>query len=363
MQDSHPRQHAILTFSFRYDMGAHYRFEYPTFYSSNTNYTLWANMYEAYEPRVIDSARLFARGYMGPNSSFGNVEVLNNTDPRSIANSLAPSDLCPTYDDNSGGNFATTWADVYLPPIVTRINKLLTGLHFNSSDVVQFPYLCGFETPINGRKSPWCDVFTEEETLAYEYAQDIRYWYGSGLGTTVDQKLMLPFLTAVVQRLVDGPNATYAQANGSAFHPPPLIATFTNDGQINQLAAAIGVFDNQPQLPDTYILSNRTFIASNFVTMRGTIAFERLTCGATAQDQYVRIKLNDAVYPVVSCQSGPGKTCPLSQYQALVAKKSAAAGDFEVTCGINGTSVVPVGQDKTTFLTQLGLPFEYVVKP
>lgn len=346
-----------------YDMGTYYRFQYPTFFKSNSNYTLWANMYQAFEPRVIDSARLFARGYLGPNSTFGDVEVLNNTDPRSIANSLAPSDLCPTYLDNSGGNFATTWANVYLPPIVTRINKLITGLQFNSTDVVQFPYLCGFETPINGYRSPWCNVFTEEETLAYEYAQDIRYWYGSGLGTTVDQKLMLPFLTAVVERFVDGPNASYPDGNGtSAFHPPMLIATFTNDGQINQLAAAIGVFDNQPQLPDTYILTNRTFKASNFVTMRGTIGFERLSCGA-AGSKYMRIKLNDAVYPVVGCQSGPGSSCPLLQYQNIVANKSAKAGDFEATCGIANSSVVPIGQDKTTFLTDLNLPFEYVVKP
>jgi len=130
---------------------------------------------------VVDSARLFARGYLGPNATVdGSVYVLNNSDPRSIANSLAPSDLCPNYVDNSGGANATTWANIYVPPIVTRINKLLQGLQFNSSDVTVFPYLCGFETQITGRRSPWCDVFTEEETLQYEYAQDIRYWYGTG---------------------------------------------------------------------------------------------------------------------------------------------------------------------------------------
>ena len=120
----------------------------------------------------------------------------------------------------------------------------------NTSDVSIFPVLCGFETPITGQRSPWCDVLTEQETLNFAYAQDLRYWYGSGLGTTVDKKLMLPFLTAVVQRFVDGPNATYTNGYGSTpFQPPALIATFTNDGQINQLAAAIGVFDDQEQLP------------------------------------------------------------------------------------------------------------------
>jgi acid phosphatase len=60
--------------------------------------------------RVVDSARLFARGYTGPNSTDeSHVVVLNQTDPRSIANSLAPSDLCPLYNDNGGGVNATTW--------------------------------------------------------------------------------------------------------------------------------------------------------------------------------------------------------------------------------------------------------------
>lgn len=95
--------------------------------------------------------------------------------------------------------------------------------------------------------------------------------------------------------------------------------------------------------------------------MRGTITFERLNCGSTGK--FVRIKLDDAVYPVSSCQSGPGRSCPLLQYQQLVTNKSAAAGDFEVSCGIANTSVVPIGQDKTTFLTDLNLPWEYVVKP
>lgn len=255
-----------------YNMGVDYRWAYPSFYTENTPFIFWANEYEEYVYRVVDSARLFARGYVGPNATTdGSVYVLNSTDPRSVANSLAASDLCALYDDNSGGINATIWADIYLPPIVTRINKLLNGLQFNTSDVVLFPYLCGFETPITGKRSPWCNVFTEEEILQYEYAQDIRYWYGTGLGTVLEQKLMLPFLTEVVQRLVDGPNATYTNSNSSEpFHPNQLIATFTNDGQINQLAAAIGVFDDQPQLPATYVPANRTFRASRFVPVGQT---------------------------------------------------------------------------------------------
>ncbi|KAK0907965.1 hypothetical protein LTR02_005155 [Friedmanniomyces endolithicus] len=174
---------------------------------------------------------------------------------------------------------------------------------------------------------------------------------------------MLPFLTALVQRFIDGPNASYTNTNSTAppFHPNPLIATFTNDGQISQLSAAIGVFDAQPQLPATYIPANRTYKSSNFVPMRGTIGFERLNCGY--RGVFMRIKLDDQVYPVPACQQGPGRSCPLEEYAAIVAGKSAAAGDYELECGIANASVVPVGKDYTTFLTDLDLPWEYVVKP
>ena len=225
-----------------------------------------------------------------------------------------------------------------------------------------FPYLCGFETQITGRTSPWCSVLKEDEVLNYEYAQDIRYYYGTGPGTDLEKNLMLPFLTALISRFVDGPNATYTNPNGtSPFTPNKLTATFTNDGQINQLAAAVGVFDNQAPLPATKIPKNRIFKASNFVPMKGTIGFERLNCGS--KGLYMRIKFDDQVYPVANCQGGPGKSCKLSEYQKLIAKKSKAFGDFEEACGIANSSVVPVGQEKTTFLMDLGLPFEYVVKP
>jgi acid phosphatase len=341
-----------------YDMGVDYRWKYPTFYKENDPFVLWANKYTG--PRVVDSARLFARGYLGPNATeVGKVYAINQTDPRSIANSLAPSDLCTNYSDNPAGN-STTWAGIYLPPIVERINKRLSGLNFTSDDITSFPYLCGFETQITGRRSPWCDVFTEEETLQYEYAQDIRYYYGTGPGTELESNLMLPFIAAIVERFTDGPNATYTNNNQTTpFKPGPLIATFANDGQISQIAAGTGVFDNQEPLPIDHILTDRIYKASNVSPMRGTVGFERLNCGS--EGLFVRIKFNDAVYPVAKCQDGPGRSCSLDDYRELINAKSDAFGDWQVSCGNDNSTRVP--NAKTTFLKDLGLPFMYVVKP
>lgn len=124
---------------------------------------------------------MFTRGYMGPNSTMGSIYVLNSKDPRAIANSLGPSDACPTYIDNEGGSFTATWNNIYLPPIAKRLNSFLKGnLTFTASDVSIFPTLCTYETAITGQRSQWCNVFSDSELRDFEYAQDLRYYYGHG---------------------------------------------------------------------------------------------------------------------------------------------------------------------------------------
>jgi acid phosphatase len=119
-----------------YDMGCTYRLRYPNLYAYNTPLTLWANYYTS-GPRVRDSARLFARGFLGPNATdLGSIYALNGSASASFMNSLAPSDLCPAFSDNSGGAHKATWDAIYLPPIQKRLNKLITGsFQFTQSDV------------------------------------------------------------------------------------------------------------------------------------------------------------------------------------------------------------------------------------
>lgn len=39
--------------------------------------------------------------------------------------------------------------------------------------------MCGFEITVRG-KSKWCDVFTHEEWLEFEYARDVIHYYRAG---------------------------------------------------------------------------------------------------------------------------------------------------------------------------------------
>jgi hypothetical protein len=155
-------------------------------------------------------------------------------------------------------------------------------LNFTSADVSLFPYLCGFESQITGTLSPWCGVFSDAELKQYEYAQDLRYYFGVGPGVDLPSKMMLPFLNSLVGLLAQGPGINGTFANGTSYVLPDIITAFLNDGQITELGAATGVWDDSAVLSGLAIPDDWTYIASHFVSMRGTVAFERLTCEVDA---------------------------------------------------------------------------------
>ncbi|KIX07340.1 uncharacterized protein Z518_01993 [Rhinocladiella mackenziei CBS 650.93] len=343
-----------------YHFGVELRTRYPGWYKYGSPFRVWANDYQ----RTVDSARLFTRGYIGPNAtSLGRVYPILATDPSVVGNSLATSDACTTFEDSSGSDYTNVWDDIYLPPIAARLNKLIRGsLNLTASDVSNFPYLCGFESQIMRSVSPFCDVFTEEEIMQYEYRQDLRYWYGTGPGALNNASVMLPVIQGVVDILTSGPET---QVKGSTDDGTgelgPLAVAFTHDNQINELVSCLGIFDNQPALSAQSMNESRIYVSSRNNPMRGTVAFERLNCSGKL---HIRILLNDAVYVVPACRSGPGASCPLQEYNdRILARKWKEVGSFASLCGL------ATGNDSTsrtggvTFFTDLTLPAIRVVEP
>lgn len=187
--------------------------------------------------------------------------------------------------------------------------------------------------------------------------------------------MMLPFLNSLVDLLSQGPGIKGKDAKGAAFTLPNLLTAFANDGQLSSLAALIGVFDDQAPLSGTKRPSTKNwkYMTSRFIPMRGTVAFERLNCAVTVKsgvhqatttknETFVRIMLNDAVYPVTSCQTGPGKSCPLATYKSKIAAKYAKAGNYHDTCGVTNPAAPKVVKG-AEFFTNLGLSWVGSVVP
>lgn len=326
---------------------------------------------------------MFVRGFLGASASQTGsiISVTSKGFAAGVGDSLAPSDMCPNFSDSEGGNNKTVWDNIWVPPVQARLQKLIKGnLTLTANDVTQIPYLCGFESHITGRLSPWCSVFTDEELKQYEYSNDLRYYYGVGPGTDLPKKMMTPFLNALVGLLQNGP-ANGTKADGSTFAIPKLLMSFLNDGQLTELVTASGVFDAQAPLSSTKKDDKRLWVGSRYVSMRGTIAFERLNCAVTsnsnsgsyysvaghsskpstsqasANETYVRILLNDAVYPIPSCKGGPGSSCKLSDYANYVSKKYAAEGNWIKNCNVTVTKDTPTTVKGASFFTDLSKPW------
>ncbi|KAJ1301344.1 hypothetical protein OPQ81_003744 [Rhizoctonia solani] len=329
-----------------YALGTQTRLRYPHLYVDNTPFVVWANNAQ----RTIDSARLFARGFGGPNATMlGKVYVVDPKGPQAGGNSLATSDLCPSYVDTAGADQTEIWDSIYLPPILKRLQRYIKGVNITM-------YLCGFETQITGKLSPFCDIFTQLEFKQYEYRQDLRYYYGTGPGTNLPSTLMLPYLNATATLFLNGPGHTYS----TGFTPPPIIVSYTHDNQLNELATAIGVFNTTGALTPNKMQNNRLFISSHINPMAGRIVFERMTC-TKKPGVYVRIRVNDAVYPMKECQNGPGRMCPLAQFGQLIKNKVDKAGDFMSRCGLSPNQTVSGG--RTTIFWDTKLPWITTVQP
>ncbi|KAH8881527.1 histidine acid phosphatase [Thozetella sp. PMI_491] len=434
-----------------YDFGYTLRTRYPQLYNEGDDFFVWSNNYT----RVLQTASMFVRGFLGPAAStLGNVvSVTSKNFAAGVGDSLAPSDMCPNFKDTEGATQQANWTSVFLAPIKSRLQAMVSGnLTFTDNDILQMPYLCGFESQITGRLSPWCGVWTDDELKDYEYYNDLRYWYGVGAGTDLPAKMMTPYLNALVGVLQQGPGINGTNADGSSFELPRLVSSFLNDGQITELATAMGIFDEQAPLDPFSRDDNRLFMASRFISMRGTVAFERLNCivsgssnsststsasvphgngtstgrpsssassistgrpgnnttlatstrsaslssTATVTDEpgspitigttvttticptatpsivrrdagsynatYLRIRLNDAVYPVPSCKNGPGSSCLLSDYADYVAKKYAVQGNWATNCNVT-LAGAPTTVKGASFYTDLSSPWLQIIPP
>ncbi|KAF3063673.1 Repressible acid phosphatase [Daldinia childiae] len=349
------------------DLGYTLRTRYPALYQEGNEFMVWANNYT----RVLQTASMFIRGYLGVAASQKGsiISVTSRGFPAGVGDSLAPSDMCPNFKDSEGGEHKSTWDEIWIPPVQYRLQKLIKGnLSLTAADIAQIPYLCGFESHITGRLSPWCDVFTDKELKQYEYSNDLRYYYGIGPGTDLPKKMMTPFLSALVSILQNGSTIGIG-VDGSTFNIPKLLVSFLNDGQLTELVTASGVFDRQPALSAIRKDNNRLWVGSRYVSMRGTIAFERLNCVVKSDngpkaypsggfnETYLRIRLNDAVYPIPSCDNGPGSSCKLSDYARYVAEKYAAEGDWITNCNVTVTEDTPTTVKGASFFTDISKPW------
>ncbi|KAI9754503.1 MAG: hypothetical protein M4579_004673 [Chaenotheca gracillima] len=339
--------------------GVKLRTRYTHLIPANTT-RMWASD----SKRVIDTAQYFRAGF------FGLEETLAQSTPASIldvipetaergGDTLTPGDSCLKYrtDLDRGHDYGAAmlakFRATYLGDIADRFEKQNPhfSFRFDDSEIYSMQEMCGFETLVRGL-SPWCDVFTHADWENFEYARDVIHYYRAGPGNLYGPTMGWLWLNATANLLSEGSSAG------------PLFFSFVHDGDIIPMLAALDIFpspaspssphgDRKPQrldLPVTHVPANRTWRTSQVTPMGGRIIFERLACSSQSPadlaystsnmeeilppSSFVRININDGIVPLPNCKSGPGSSCPLSQFLQVVSERGEQVGDFRNICGL-----------------------------
>ncbi|MCJ1467225.1 acid phosphatase pho5 [Pseudocyphellaria aurata] len=310
--------------------------------------------------RVIETARFFSKGFFGGDwASKAKLHVIAETSDLG-ADTLTPGETCLRYlidvdhGHDNGARQLVKFRSTYLPSISSRLQKKNPGIVFSNEEIFSMQELCGFEILVRG-KSPWCDVFTHDEWLSFEYARDVIHYYRSGPGNPYGPAIGWLWLNATAELLKNGPNSG------------KLFFSFVHDGDVVPMLAALDIFNSSERLPTTHLSSSRTWRTSQVVPMGGRVIFERLSCQFhkpltmddkraqypfrgeefTEPEEFVRININDGIVALPTCSSGPGSSCPLEEFLGLVRDRGTQIGDFREICGLG-----PDAASRITFLHQ-----------
>lgn len=279
--------------------GASFRSKYSDLYKENATLPLFI----AGSSRVRQTALFFAEGFLGENFKNNVVkEVILDEDKKFGLNTLVPRWGCPAWNSTYYSEFVNKFPKTYLQNIVSRFVKSNPGLNVTTSDVSQLVQICAYEMNAKGY-SPFCEIFTEDELVQNSYFNDMGFYYNSGPGGKGAIEAGSVQLNASLALLKEN-------------DPKKKIwLSFTHDTDIELFSSALGLFETKDPLPNDRVIFKDSYHHVEVIPMGGLFVTEKYSCG---NETYVRFVINDAVIPIESCNSGPGYSCKLSDFESYV---------------------------------------------
>ncbi|KAG6019999.1 hypothetical protein E4U41_003005 [Claviceps citrina] len=303
--------------------------------------------------RAVMSAVNLVRGLELDERTINVVEIPEGKEQG--ADSLTPYKSCQAYSGSAGSEQQKQYVEVYTAPIITRLETLVPGFNFTLGDVLAMQAMCGYDTVIRG-SSPFCstDLFSPDEWLQFEYAQDIQYHYSIGYGSPYSGAIGFPWLDATMDLL---------SADAAA---QDLYISFTHRELPPTVLVAMGLFNNSQfsggndvnaTMPLHQVNYNRAWVTSRILPFLANIAIERLNCssghGVAAQSRaparahyasgsratssdaatYYRVLLNQSPQVLPGCFDGPGQSCSEEGMRELLRSRGDVFGAYSSICG------------------------------
>ncbi|KAK2630449.1 hypothetical protein QTJ16_001269 [Diplocarpon rosae] len=217
------------------------------------------------------------------------------------------------------------WRNVFAPPITARINANLPEANLTDIDTTTMMDLCAFETIASdaGVLHPFCHLFTPAEWKFYDYLQSLGKYYAYSLGNPLAPTQGVGFTNELIARLTNSAvvdrTTTNSTLTGSDTTFPLgsiLYADFTHDNDVITILTAVGLFNSTtPMRNDTsqVVDDSDEFRISRVSPFSGRAYFEKMKC-VGAEEEMVRVVLNDRVMPLDTCGGDELGRCSLSAF-------------------------------------------------
>lgn len=285
--------------------------------------------------RTYDTAENFIKAFPQEDD----IEIVRVTqNENGSMESLIPHKSCKAFNKEPGTKEQKKIIDLYGASVAHRLRPY-TPFKLEPNDIVGFQMLCGYESAIKGSRSPICEIFTDSEWMAYEYAWDLKYAYMVGPLNPLSPYLGFPWLQAqsTIFKNIDKHN------NPGEGWPDEqrFFLSFTHREVPPFVATALGLFNSSSEtaeeFPTDHINWTRAWKMSDLIPFLGHVGMEKMTCerGALHGDgpgEFIRFIANTAPRPIPDCQDGPGASCPVEHFHSLIGKGAKAHKDFHKVC-------------------------------
>ncbi|EEQ29851.1 putative 3-phytase [Microsporum canis] len=283
--------------------------------------------------RVVLSGRKFVDGFnKAKGTDKGGLTQLDLiiSESNRGKNPVAPGG-CEAFDnDDTADKVSDQFQSTFIQPIVDRVNKKLPGANIKAGDIKSLMAMCPFDTvartPDASKLSPFCRLFSHEEFRHYDYLETLGKFYGYGPGNGFGPAPGIGYVNELIARLTNSPVRDQTTVDHELDDNPktfplglPLYADFSHDNSMTVIFTAMGLFNATKPLSPEHITNPADangYSASWTIPFGARAYFEKMVCdhSPVAKQEYVRVLLNDLVFPLQGCHADMYGRCKLEDF-------------------------------------------------
>lgn len=252
------------------------------------------------QDRMVKTAQNFAAGFFGVPEFLNEVSIEILVETPGVNNSGAAYETCKNSNDTTKGSIGTGVANKFalnaFNATIARLQAQASGINFTATDAIAMLQLCSYETHALGY-SAFCDLFSEEDFLNYEYYYDLSFYYNNGPGSPVAAAQGKGYLDEFIARFTGkypAPNSALNETfdNSTTYFPldQSIYADATHEVIVldTLMAFNLTALFNGPPLSPAGNRGQNSFVASKIVPFATHFTTQVLECPARSPSKQIR---------------------------------------------------------------------------